>query len=81
MITGNALEVIPKLYYKFDLLFLDLAKEHYLQYLKLSQDTNVIKKNAVVIADNDGISKNEMLDYLKYVRESGSTNARLLKLY
>jgi predicted O-methyltransferase YrrM len=36
-ITDDALEVIPKLGYKFDLLFLDAAKDQYLQYLRLSE--------------------------------------------
>src|SRR3954454_13184660 len=43
LITGDALEVIPKLGYKFDLLFLDAAKDQYLQYLKLSEEVNIIK--------------------------------------
>ena len=34
LINGDALKVIPKLGYNFDLLFLDAAKDQYLQYLK-----------------------------------------------
>ncbi len=30
LITGDALEVIPKLYYTFDLLFLDATKDQYI---------------------------------------------------
>ena len=71
LITDDAIEVIPKLGYKFDLLFLDAAKDHYLKYLKLSEEVDIIKNDAIIIADNVGISKNEMMDYLEYVRISG----------
>jgi predicted O-methyltransferase YrrM len=70
VIVGDALEVIPKLDLKFDLLFLDAAKDEYLKYLKLAED-NVLKKGAVIVADNVEVSKNETLDYLEYVRSSG----------
>jgi predicted O-methyltransferase YrrM len=70
VIVGDALEVIPKLDLKFDLLFLDAAKDEYLKYLKLAED-NVLKKGAVIVADNVEVYKNEMLDYLEYVRSSG----------
>lgn len=71
LLIGNALELIPRLDYKFDLLFLDAAKNEYLQYLNLAEEKNLIKKNAIIIADNVGIFKNEMLDYLEYTRNSG----------
>jgi len=70
VIVGNALKVIPKLDWKFDFLFLDAAKNEYLTYLKLAED-KALKKGAVIIADNVEVSKNEMLDYLEYVRSSG----------
>src|SRR3954452_2592407 len=79
LITGEALEVIPKLGYKFDLLFLDAAKDQYLQYLKLSEEANIIKNDAIIIADNVGISKNEMIDYLEYVRNSGKYNSKTVE--
>jgi len=52
------------------LLFLDAAKSEYLTYLKLAED-KALKRGAVIVADNVEVSKNEMLDYLKYVRSSG----------
>jgi predicted O-methyltransferase YrrM len=70
LIVGDALQVIPKLDLKFDLLFLDAAKDEYLKYLKLAED-NVLKKGAVIVADNVEVYKIEMLDYLEYVRSSG----------
>ena len=65
--VGNALEVIPKLDLIFDLLFLDAAKDEYIKYLKLAENKN-LKKGSIVVADNVEVSKNEMLDYLRYVR-------------
>jgi len=79
LITGDALEVIPKLGYKFDLLFLDAAKDQYLQYLKLSEEVHIIKNDATIIADNVGISKNEMMDYLEYVRNSGKYKSKTIE--
>jgi predicted O-methyltransferase YrrM len=79
LITGDALEVIPKLGYKFDLLFLDAAKDQYLQYLKLSEEANIIKNDAIIIADNVGISKNEMIDYLEYVRNSEKYKSKTIE--
>ncbi len=70
IIDGNALEVIPKLDLKYDLLFLDAAKVEYLKYLKLVENKN-LKKGSIVVADNVEVSKNEMLDYLQYVRSCG----------
>jgi predicted O-methyltransferase YrrM len=70
LIVGDALQVIPKLDLKFDLLFLDAAKDEYIKYLKLAED-NALNKGAVIVADNVEVSKNEMLDYLEYVRSSG----------
>ena len=70
IVDGNALEVIPKLDLKYDLLFLDAAKDEYLKYLKLVENKN-LKKGSIVVADNVEVSKNEMLDYLEYVRSSG----------
>ena len=64
IIVGNALEVIPRLGCKFDLLFLDAAKDEYLRYLNLAEAKNLIEKGDIVIADNVGVSRNEMLDYL-----------------
>jgi predicted O-methyltransferase YrrM len=70
VIVGDALEVIPRLDLKFDLLFLDAAKNEYLTYLKLAED-KALNKGAVIVADNVEVSKNEMQDYLEYVRSSG----------
>lgn len=70
VIVGDALDIIPKLSLKFKLMFLDGAKVEYLKYLK-SAEKKCLEKGAVIVADNVEVSKNEMLDYLEYVRSSG----------
>jgi predicted O-methyltransferase YrrM len=70
VIAGNALDNIPKLNQKFQLMFLDAAKIEYLEYLK-SAEKKCLEKGAVIVADNVEVSKNKMLDYLEYVRNSG----------
>jgi predicted O-methyltransferase YrrM len=76
VINGDALDVIPKLKSKFDLIFLDATKCEYLKYLRLVEENNLLNKRAVVIADNVLIYENEMKDYLNYVRNSGKYNSR-----
>lgn len=66
--VGDALKIIPTLTGLFDLLFLDAAKEEYLNYLKLAEGK--LSKNAIVVADNVGMFVNAMQDYLDYVRNS-----------
>jgi predicted O-methyltransferase YrrM len=70
VVIGNALNVIPKLDLRFQLMFLDAAKDEYLGYLKLAEK-KCLEIGAVVVADNARVSKNEMLGYLEYVRYSG----------
>ncbi|MFZ0510236.1 MAG: class I SAM-dependent methyltransferase, partial [Candidatus Nitrosopolaris sp.] len=69
VVIGDALEIIPKLHQKFDMVFLDATKEEYFKYLKLVEKN--LKKGAIVIADNVGIFEKFMYDYLEYVRNSG----------
>jgi len=66
---GDALTVIPRIDGKFDMVFLDAAKNEYLRYLKLSEDK--LHKGGVVFADNVKTPAREMRDYLEYVRNSG----------
>lgn len=68
VLTGNALEILPKLENKFDLVFIDADKNEYFQYLRLLE--NRLLQGSVVVADNAGIFKEEMRDYLDYVRSS-----------
>ena len=77
VIVGDALEIIPKLHEKFDMVFLDGTKEEYFKYLKLVEKN--LEKGAVVVADNVGIFETSMYDFLEYVRNSGRYNSRALE--
>jgi len=77
LIEGDALEVIPTLKTKFDVVFLDATKKDYLNYLKATK----LNKNALIIADNtlsyspDSKMRNseiKMKDFLDYARKSGA---------
>ena len=71
VINGDALRVIPNLKTKFDMIFLDAAKNEYLRYLQLVEEYGLLDKRAVIVADNVILFENEMKDYLDYVRHSG----------
>jgi predicted O-methyltransferase YrrM len=73
----DALDIIPILHDKFDMVFLDGTKEEYFKYLKLVEKN--LEKGAVVVADNVGVFKTSMRDYLEYVRNSGRYNSRTLE--
>jgi len=77
VITGDALKIIPTLKnnYRFDLVFIDAVKNHYLRYLKLVEDNRLLNNKSLVVADNVLIYENEMKDYLDYVRNSGRYNS------
>ena len=77
VITGDALKIIPTLknLYRFDLVFIDAVKNHYLRYLKLVEDNGLLNNKSLVVADNVLIYEKEMKDYLDYVRNSGRYNS------
>jgi predicted O-methyltransferase YrrM len=74
VVNGDAIEVIPTLGCCFDFVFLDAAKDEYMQYLKLVEDK--LWKGAVIVADNAGKFAAEMKEYLDYVRKSGKYSSR-----
>lgn len=76
VINGDALEIIPRLKSKFNMIFLDATKSEYLKYLQLIEEYSLLNKRAVVVADNVLIYENEMKDYLNYVRNSGKYISR-----
>ena len=76
VINGDALEVIPRLKSKFNMIFLDATKSEYLKYLQLIEKYILLNKRAVIVADNVLIYENEMKDYLNYVRNSGKYISR-----
>ena len=69
VVVGPGLEVIPKLEGPYDLMFIDAAKDEYLGYLKAAE--SALALNAVVVADNVGYFKDDVADYLEYVRTTG----------
>ena len=66
---GDALDIIPTLDGRFDLVFIDAHKEDYLRYLQLAEPK--LNPQAVIIADNVKFFAKEVDDYLQYVRRSG----------
>ena len=78
VIVGNALDVIPRLNSKFDLLFLVATKNEYLKYLELAQKRN-LKEGSIIVADNVEISKSEMQDYLEHVRNSRGYRSKTIE--
>ena len=50
MMVGNALEIIPKLNFKWDLVFIDADKENYSNYFDLVVDN--VRQGGWIIADN-----------------------------
>ncbi len=70
VVHGSSSATIPNLSGPFDLVFLDHWKDLYLNDLKLIESHGLIRKGAVVVADNVG--KIFGVDsYLDYVRGSG----------
>lgn len=69
IIVGNSVKILKELIGRFDLVFLDASNEEYLDYLKLAEDK--LSKRAVIVADNAKMFKEDMKDYLDYVRSSG----------
>ncbi|MGD0029467.1 MAG: O-methyltransferase [Candidatus Bathyarchaeia archaeon] len=69
VIVGDAVKVIPKLTEKFDMVFIDAAKEEYFDYLKLVEKK--LHKGSVIVADNVGFFADQTKEYLDYVRSSG----------
>ena len=77
VLCGDALDIIATLDEKFGMVFLDGTKEEYFKYLKLIEKN--LEKGAVVVADNVGIFKTSMPDYLEYVRNSGRYNSKVFE--
>jgi predicted O-methyltransferase YrrM len=74
IVVGDAKRVIPKLKEKFDFVFIDAAKEEYIDYLLVLEPK--LNSKAIVVADNAGIFAEEMRDYLSYVRNSGKYKSK-----
>jgi predicted O-methyltransferase YrrM len=66
VVKGAALKVIPKLDGPFDFVFIDAAKEEYLDYLRAIEPK--LKPRAVIVADNVIQFAGEMRDFLHVVQ-------------
>jgi predicted O-methyltransferase YrrM len=77
VVEGDGRTELGKLTGSFDLIFLDAEKTQYLAYLK-AVERNLHKGN-VVVADNVGIFKDQMQDYLEYVRNKGPYKSRTVE--
>ena len=64
IIEGDALRVLNDINDKFDFVFIDAIKKDCLKYFKLIKT----EKNALVVADNIISHKEQVKDYVKYVR-------------
>jgi len=77
VVEGDGRTELGKLTGSFDLVFLDAEKTQYLAYLKAVERT--LHKGNVVVADNVGIFKDQMQDYLEYVRNKGPYKSRTIE--
>jgi predicted O-methyltransferase YrrM len=77
MVEGDGTTELRKLSGTFDLVFLDAEKSEYLAYLKAVEKR--LHKGSVVVADNVGIFKDQMQDYLDYVRNKGPYKSRTVE--
>ncbi|WGH24577.1 MAG: class I SAM-dependent methyltransferase [Candidatus Shikimatogenerans bostrichidophilus] len=50
ILLGNALNILPKIKKKFDIIFIDADKKNYINYLNLIK--NKIKKKGIILVDN-----------------------------
>lgn len=89
--TGNALEIIPKLTEKFDLVFIDADKRNYPNYLELLLPK--LPKGAVILSDNvlwsgkvvekvakDDLDTQALLQYNKLLNEHSQLETVLLPI-
>jgi predicted O-methyltransferase YrrM len=75
VVVGDALRAIPLLPGRFDFVFIDARKEDYLDYLRQLEPK--LTADAVVVADNTGVFRRDVANYLEYVRDpSGPWQSR-----
>ncbi len=77
VVEGDGRTELGKLSGSFDLVFLDAEKTQYLAYLKAAEKN--LHKGSVIVADNVGIFKGQMEDYLEYVRNKGPYKSRTVE--
>jgi len=77
VIEGDGRTELGKLSGSLDLVFLDAEKTQYLTYLKAIEKN--LHKGSVIVADNVGIFRDQMEDYLEYVRKQGPYKSRTVE--
>jgi predicted O-methyltransferase YrrM len=77
MVEGDGTSELRKLSGTFDLVFLDAEKTEYLAYLKAVEKN--LHKGSIIVADNVGIFRDQMQDYLEYVRNKGPYKSRTVE--
>ena len=77
MVEGDGTTELRRLSGTFDLVFLDAEKAEYLAYLKTVEKN--LHKGSIIVADNVGIFKDQMQDYLGYVRKTGPYKSRTIE--
>ena len=77
IIEGDGRTELQRLSGAFDMIFLDAEKTQYLAYLKAVEKN--LHKGSVIVADNVGIFKDQMEDYLDYVRKKGLYKSRTVE--
>ena len=75
VVVGDALRVLPFLRGPVDFVLIDAKKEDYLDYLKALEPRLV--KDALVIADNTGVYRREVMPYLTHVRNGAYASREL----
>ena len=79
VIEGDGRTELGKLAGSFDMVFLDAEKTQYLAYLKAVEKN--LHMGSVIVADNVGIFKDQMQDYLEYVRNKGPYKSRTVETF
>lgn len=74
IITGDAVEILPTLNEKYDMIFIDAAKGKYPIFLE--QALRLVNKNGIIFADNILYKGYVMSDYNKHKQRTAVRNLR-----
>ena len=78
---GDALEIIPNLNKKYDLVFIDADKDNYLNYWEMILSDNVLWSGKVLEEPNPkDLSTNVLLEYNKKLKEDSRVETVLLPI-
>ncbi len=74
ILEGDAVEILPKLNNKYDMIFIDAAKGKYPFFL--NQSLRMLKENGIIFADNILYKGYVMSDYNKHKQRTAVRNLR-----